>query len=181
MGQKKTPVERFYESITVLESGCWQWRDYSGAYGQFSVDGEHWPAHRWSYQQFVGELIPGMHICHKCDVKECVNPAHLEQETPQKNTQDAYDRGLAHGLVKTHCSKGHPFPEGEGQRHKCRICRAAWNRSEVSKAKRRQRNPRYRKQASCDLCGKEMLQLSIWGHLKFQHGVTSAAIRSEVK
>lgn len=38
-------------------------------------------------------------IAHKCDVKTCVNPDHLERISHLQNVRDAFDRGLADGRI----------------------------------------------------------------------------------
>ena len=50
-------------------------------------------AHRFSYMIANGEIPVGMFICHKCDVKGCVNPEHLYAGTHEDNTRDIVDRG----------------------------------------------------------------------------------------
>jgi hypothetical protein len=72
----------------VDESGCWIWQrslDRDG-YGQTSRDGEC-RAHVWMYQQHVGPVPPGRLLHHRCEVKACVNPAHLEPMTPLDHTR----------------------------------------------------------------------------------------------
>ena len=82
------PEERFMNYIIKDENnGCWNWRASKDPenYGIFSFKSKQYRAHRWSYQRWVGELIPGMHIDHLCNNTSCVNPEHLEQVTEREN------------------------------------------------------------------------------------------------
>ena len=85
---KKVFTESF---IPVTESGCWIWlRSYYsthprlGAYGYYKGE----PAHRYSYKQYKGPIPLGYHICHTCDIRECVNPDHLVLGSPYDNVRD---------------------------------------------------------------------------------------------
>jgi hypothetical protein len=82
------PEERFLNYITKDENTkCWLWRatkDPEG-YGVFSDKSKGFRAHRWAYQNWVGELIKGMHVDHLCGNTSCVNPEHLEQVSEREN------------------------------------------------------------------------------------------------
>lgn len=120
-------------------TGCWVWLTvYDNGYGQFYAERKNWRAHRWAYREFVGPLIEGMQIGHKCDNKRCVNPEHLEQITAAQNTKDAFERGLlvpwASRLTK--CPRGHSYPERDPDksRRRCLECVAEWKASREGQA-----------------------------------------------
>jgi hypothetical protein len=108
MRAKKDPLTRFLSHvIRDAESGCWLWQAselWSTGYGQFHGDG----AHRWSWRLHRGPIPKGLHVCHKCDVRPCVNPDHLFLGTPKDNMRDAY--------IKKRLVPG-PLPRFEGVNH----------------------------------------------------------------
>ena len=91
-----TPQERFDEKwIPVPESGCWLWTEgcFSHGYAAFWLDGRQHHAHRVSWEFNVGPIPEGLCVLHKCDVKSCVNPAHLFIGTQADNMQDMVRKG----------------------------------------------------------------------------------------
>jgi predicted transcriptional regulator len=47
----------------------------------------------------MGPVPEGLKVLHRCDVRHCVNPSHLEVGTQRKNIQDAVLRRRVHGPI----------------------------------------------------------------------------------
>jgi len=84
------PVKRFWTYVRK-ESNCWIWTGTKqrGGYGHFRIKGKDYTAHRYAYQLANGPIPPKMEIMHTCDVRACVNPAHLRCATHHENMLDA--------------------------------------------------------------------------------------------
>lgn len=63
-----------------------------GGYGKCCVHGER-RAHRASYKEFVGDIPKGMYVCHRCDVRNCIEPSHLFLGTQADNMADMVLKG----------------------------------------------------------------------------------------
>ncbi len=118
------------------DGGCSLWLGPTSGtgYGAVRYEGRVWRAHRLAWV-FAGNKIPGgMHVCHHCDVRLCINPAHLFVGTRSDNMRDCVAKGRhsAIGLkvvasmrkAETHCKRGHEWsPENTLRTKKgCRRC-----------------------------------------------------------
>lgn len=95
-----TPAERerFWGKVDRSGSGCWLFGahvDHLG-YGRFrsaALSSTGFLAHRYSWLLAHGAIPVGLDVCHKCDVRGCVNPAHLFLGTHTDNMQDMLRKG----------------------------------------------------------------------------------------
>ena len=151
------PEERFWRHVDKA-GDCWLWTKAvdSRGYGRFGLKGANaggWVlAHRYAFQLTRGPIPDGMHVCHTCDVRNCVNPDHLFLGTALDNMRDMIAKGrqrftgikaaqeaaAAWRLARTHCQRGHEFSavntyiDPKGKRN-CRTCRAASKRRSLER------------------------------------------------
>lgn len=130
-------IARFWRSVnTKTETGCWLWtgRLCGGGYGRFSAFSRLRSAHRLAWCLLRGPIAEGLTLDHRCRVRSCVNPDHLDPVSMRENTL----RGLGFAAVnvrKTHCPKGHPLSgdnlrrEPKGGNRRCVICTRAAQRT----------------------------------------------------
>lgn len=124
-----TPKERLLSRcIPEPNSGCWLWLGAVSqkGYGVIGLGGRfqgQTGAHRLSYEIHKGPIAAGLTIDHKCRVRCCINPDHLECVSLVENVHRRW-----HG--EDRCMRGHLFtPENthfrkNRKQRECRTCMA---------------------------------------------------------
>lgn len=106
----KRETERlFWRHVTIgNDNECWLWTANAGrnGYGKTMRNKKAWGAHRLAWWLANGQpaMDPATQIRHKCDVRLCCNPAHLEPGTANDNSNDAIERGRTNGGKPKGCS-----------------------------------------------------------------------------
>jgi len=98
---------------------CWIYtgpHDRDG-YGKF---GRNRHAHVYAYQHWVGSVPEGCEIDHKCRVRDCCNPDHLQAVSHRVNVLLGESPSAVHAQ-KTHCLRGHELPRTRDKRGE-RVC-----------------------------------------------------------
>lgn len=90
---------KFWEKVDKGETAaaCWLWLGGVNQRG-YGFCGHSQKAHRVAWELFNGPIPKGMSICHKCDVRNCVNPSHLFIGTHADNNHDMIAKGRAVNL-----------------------------------------------------------------------------------
>lgn len=127
---KRLTWDDWYEPEPM--SGCFLWVGAvnQAGYGQKQHAGKVRLAHRIAFEMAKGPIPDGLVIDHKCGVRCCVNPDHLQATTFGRNIWFAFNRdGRPTKPRRKFCSKGLHRMEGENvidrNGRTCRECKRA--------------------------------------------------------
>lgn len=145
---------RFWSKVSPCPmTGCWLWFAcmQGDGYGSIKVRGRMVLAHRFSYETLVTPIPVGLQLDHKCRVRSCCNPAHLEPVSTAENTRRGATGAVAaaHASVITHCPRGHAYAEhgttrtitALGRQYTARDCRVCRRKLREDLRTRRINNP----------------------------------------
>jgi hypothetical protein len=77
----------------LKENGCIEYRGYCDKKGYCRFGHKRKLAHRVSYELSIGIIPDGLHVCHRCDNRCCINPNHLFLGTNEDNVRDCISKG----------------------------------------------------------------------------------------
>lgn len=79
-------------------NGCLLWTGAinDGGYGVLSIGDIMMRAHRVAWIVEKGDIPKGMYVCHKCDVRRCINVDHLFVGTQKDNIADMISKKRDH-------------------------------------------------------------------------------------
>lgn len=88
-------------SIADPSSGCILWVGNMGknGYGMLNWQNQVWLAHRLAWMDVHGRIPSAMNVLHRCDVRACINPAHLFLGTTSDNMRDLREKERIRGRL----------------------------------------------------------------------------------
>lgn len=123
----RSAAERFWANVDK-SADCWLWTGYlkPNGYASFYPGGGRHVSkiyvHRFAYELARGPIPDGLEVDHLCNVRHCVNPAHLEAVSRATNLERRDAR-------TTTCRRGHEYTAantyrapGNPQNRYCRTC-----------------------------------------------------------
>lgn len=119
-------VAKFWSRVDK-SGACWLWtgptlpNGYGRCTSPTQLDAY---THRFSWEMAHGAIPDGLCVLHRCDVRNCVNPAHLFLGTYADNNHDMRAKGREYRRPKhAVCARGHARVGRNVQMNRsCRQC-----------------------------------------------------------
>jgi hypothetical protein len=95
LDSQQDQAAKFWNKVLKTET-CWLWQAVKtdNGYGIFRLNtGQNMLAHRVSWEMHNSKIPEGLHVCHHCDVRNCVRPEHLFIGTRNANMFDCFQKG----------------------------------------------------------------------------------------
>ena len=92
--------DRYFWSNVVEDGECWRWTGYKAPTGYGVIGRQKEPgsrhyiritAHRYAYEDLIGEVPVELDLDRLCRNRWCVNPFHLDPVPPAVNNQRGID------------------------------------------------------------------------------------------
>lgn len=101
---------------------CWLWIGAmaDSGYGMISIGGGTFSAHRLAFQLVRGPIPETLWVLHRCDVRNCTNPAHLFLGDAAANARDMVEK-KRHSFGDRHYSRTNPEKMARGARNGARL------------------------------------------------------------
>jgi len=123
----------FQARYTISGDGCWIWLGYSNRVPPqllMRVNGKVSRVNRLSYTHFKGPIPNDYLVTQTCQIKRCVNPAHLKAVTRKEFNRLLGNSVASINHAKTHCPhcpQGHKYVAsntyiGVSGTRSCKIC-----------------------------------------------------------
>lgn len=108
----------FWTQTVISETGCWLWTGtrQGRGYGFVIRNRRRFLAHRYAFVLVNGPIPDGLQVLHRCDVRLCVNPAHLFVGTQGDNMQDMASKGRGRNqytVARLQIGEAEPWSESE--------------------------------------------------------------------
>ncbi len=122
--------------------GCWIWIRgmFRDGYGAIVIAGKTRRAHRVAYEYAYNvTLTPDQFLHHKCRIKACIHPEHLEIVSQLTHT----DSAIYGNKEKTHCPHGHEYTPANNywdkyeKRRECLQCKLIRSNRQYRRNKQR--------------------------------------------